>query len=213
MNLKHYKQKHLVNLLSFFYNCQAKYYLCSQMTHNTEISKIYNEHSDSLYAFGRHMGFSEDTARDAIHDVFFKLCTSHELFKTISNVKSYLLRALKNRLIDIQRTNREYADTLLGETNTEDSLPFHFDINVEDELIEKEDLVEIQRKVENVLASLSDRQREIVYLRYIHEYNYDEIAFVMNISVESCRNLLSKSFNKLKNSTKASATILLIINT
>lgn len=183
------------------------------MTYNTKISKIYREHSDSLYAYGRHMGFSEDTVRDAIHDVFFKLCTSHELFKTILNVKSYLLRALKNRLIDIQRTNREYAGTLLGENDTENTRSFHFNITAEDELIEKEDLEEIQRKVENVLSSLTDRQREIIYLRYIHEYNYDEIAFIMNISVESCRNLFSKSLNKLKRSSIDTAVILLIINT
>lgn len=72
-------------------------------------------------------------------------------------------------------------------------------VTVEDELIEKEAQDEIRHKVEEYLKKLSDRQREIIYLRFIEEHSYEEIAEIMNISVESSRNLISKSLSKLKN--------------
>ena len=81
-------------------------------------------------------------------------------------------------------------------------------MTVEDELIDKEDHVEIKQKLEDYLKKLTDRQREIIYLRYIEEYSYEEISEIMNISVESGRNLISKSLNKLK---KSAAPMLLIM--
>ena len=183
------------------------------MIHYAEISKIYHKHSDSLYAYAKHLGFNDDTVMDAMHDVFYKLCINDETLKNITNIKFYLFRALKNRLIDIHRTNREYSGNLLNETKSQDKLPFNLNVSVEDELIEKEDLEEIQRKVKNILAQLTDRQREIVYFRYIHEYDYAKIAELMNITVESCQNLISKSITKLKKSSLDTDIILLIIST
>jgi RNA polymerase sigma factor (sigma-70 family) len=62
----------------------------------------------------------------------------------------------------------------------------------------KEDAEEISQKIENVLGRLTNRQREIIYLRYIQEQSYEEIAGIMQISIESSRNLLSKTLTKLK---------------
>lgn len=175
------------------------------------IASTYNEYMDSLYSYALHLGFDEQTAMDAIHDVFYKLCTHHSALNEINNLKSYLFRSLRNRLIDIKRTNKE--DTLLHTTQeeTQDTLPFQLSVTIEDELIMEEDTKEILQKVENVLSRLTDRQREIVYLRYIKEQSYEEIAEIMQISVAACRNLISKSISKLKESPLPSILFLLMI--
>jgi len=174
------------------------------------IASTYNEHIDSLYSYALHLGFDEQTAMDAIHDVFYKLCVHHSL-NEINNLKSYLFRSLRNRLIDIKRTNKE--DTLLHTTQekTQDTLPFQLSVSIEDELIKEEDAEEIRQKVENVLSRLTDRQREIVYLRYIREQSYEEIAEIMQISVAACRNLISKSIARLKESSLTIALLLFMI--
>lgn len=167
---------------------------------------------DAMYAYALHLGFNEDTVMDAIHDVFYKLYVSNVSLENISNPKFYLFRALRNRLIDICRENKE--NLVLNETaeKRNESMPFRLQVTVEDEMILEEELEEIRRKVENVLNNLTDRQREIVYLRYINEYTYEEIAELMQISVLACRNLLSKSMTKLKSfSEPLSQDILLIL--
>ncbi len=182
------------------------------MTHQISISSVYNEYSDSLYAYARHMGFDDDTVMDAIHDVFYKLCISQDSLEKFTNLKFYLFRSLKNRLIDIHRTNREFAGTVSQNTYVYENMEFHFNVTVEDEMIENEERVQIKQKVDEVLSYLTDRQREIIYLRYIHEYSYEEIAELMNISVESCRNSISKSLTKLKNTSLSLPYILYIIS-
>lgn len=174
-----------------------------------DISLIYIEHGDVLFSYARHLGFDEDTAMDAVHDLFYKLCENSDIYKEKENIKFYLFRILKNRLIDIQRTNREYAGN--NEIENYDELTFRLEVSVEEDFIAQEEREEIKLKVQNILNSLTDRQREIVYLRYIHEYSYEEIAQLMNISVVSCRNLLSKAMTNLKDSSIPIVTLMLII--
>lgn len=177
----------------------------------SNIASTYNEYLDTLHSYALHLGFDEPTAMDAIHDVFYKLCTHHSSLHEISNLKSYLFRSLRNRLLDIRRTNRENTIPLDFQDEIQDVLPFQLHVTIEDELIMKEDAEEIRKKVENVLNRLTDRQREIVYLRYIREQSYEEIAEIMHISVAACRNLISKSITKLKESSLTIALLLLMI--
>lgn len=177
----------------------------------SNIASTYNEYLDTLYSYALHLGFDEQTAMDAIHDVFYKLCTQHSSLNEINNLKSYLFRSLRNRLIDMKRVNKEDTTPLTAQEEMQDVLPFQLHVTVEDELILKEDAEEIRQKVEKVLNQLTDRQREIVYLRYIREQSYEEIAEIMQISVPACRNLISKSISKLKESSLTISLLLLVV--
>lgn len=181
------------------------------MIRSPYVKAIYIKHIDQLYAYALHLGFDEHIAMDAIHDVFYKLCINSALLEEITNVKFYLFRSLKNRLIDIQRKNKEYTEILSSNEDVYENISFRLNVTIEDELIQEEDREEILRKVENVLSRLTDRQREVIYLRYIQEYSYEEIAELMEISVESCRNLTSKAVNKLRKTAFFVPQILFII--
>lgn len=183
------------------------------MIRSAYVKLIYIKYIDHLYAYALHLGFAEHIVMDAIHDVFYKLCvnSSPTSLEKIANVKFYLFRALRNRLIDIQRTNKEYAGILSSNEDIYENMLFRLNVTIEDELIREEDQEEVRRKVENVLNRLTDRQREAIYLRYIQEYSYEEISELMQISVESSRNLISKAVNKLREPAFFFPQLLLII--
>ncbi len=175
------------------------------------ISSIYKEHLDALYAYALHLGFDEQTAMDVIHDLFYKLCTRQTSIDDLGNLRFYLFRSLRNRLMDIRRSQREFAILEVEDQETIGELPFHLEVTVEEEMIMEEEKEEIRKKIEKVLSGLTHRQREIIYLRYIHEYSYEEIAAIMQISVESSRNLLSRTVTRLKDSSLTVWTILLFL--
>lgn len=182
------------------------------MVDTSNIKSLYVKYIDQLYAYALNLGFDEQTAMDAIHDLFYKLCVNNVFLEKIANVRFYLFKALKNKLVDMRRTKRDYLDisSSQGEEMFEQKL-FRLKVTVEDQLIQKEDREEIRRKVEKVLDKLTNRQREIIYLRYIQEYDYKEIAELMDISVEACRNLTSKALGKLRESSVWFPVILLIL--
>ena len=72
---------------------------------------------------------------------------------------------------------------------------------------------QVSQKVDEILSILTERQREIIYLRYMQECSYEEIAEIMQISVPACRKLLYRTLLKLKhNNTLVLFYLLLSIN-
>lgn len=70
--------------------------------------------------------------------------------------------------------------------------------DTENRLIQKEDEEKIQNTIREILALLSPRQQEIIYLRYIQEYNYEQIAELMDINYENSRKLVYKAILSLR---------------
>lgn len=168
----------------------------SKQPGNNILDSLYREHVHDLFSYALHLGFDRETCQDAIQDVFCKLCTDRIELDAIQNIRFYLLRALKNRLLDLHKQKRNVAELPLDSVSEE--VPFTIRVTVEDEWIESEEHEKTRQLIENMLQSLNDHQREIIYLRYTHECSYEEIAQLMNISVNSCRKLLYKTLLKLK---------------
>ena len=59
---------------------------------------------------------------------------------------------------------------------SKNELEFSVSVTILDELIEDEDRLFVKSEVEKYLNCLTSRQREAIYLRFIQELSYDEIA-------------------------------------
>ena len=160
-----------------------------------DIASVYNLYVDDLYTYGTYLGFEGEVVKDAIQDIFFKLSTDNSL-NNVSNIKFYLLRSLKNRLLDICKHQKGHISLENVEAAAE--LPFNIHVNVEDLIIEREKQIQIKTEIEQMLSTLTDRQREIIYLRYVQEYDYTQIAELLQISVHGCRKLVSKAILSLR---------------
>ena len=160
------------------------------------IDILYNKYAHSLFSYALSLGFDRETAMDAIHDIFCKLCAKERLFDSIDNIRFYLFRSLKNRLLDIHKQTKTFSKF----ARTSADLPFTINISIEDELIEFEDGEQVKRKISKMLEKLTNRQREIIYLRYTQECSYEEISGLMNITIPACRKLMHKSLSKLRES-------------
>lgn len=160
-----------------------------------DIASLYNLYVDNLYTYALYLGFDKEAIMDAIHDVFCKLAADEKKLHDISNMKLYLFKSLKNRLYDIFKARREYVGLSIIES---EEMPFDIHITIEDLLISREEQLQIEHSIAEMLGSLTERQREIVYLRYIQKCDYEQIAELLHISVHGCRKLLSKAMQKLR---------------
>ncbi|RNC66805.1 RNA polymerase sigma factor [Proteiniphilum sp. X52] len=166
------------------------------MKKEKDIASIYNLYVDDLFTYGCYLGFERETVKDAIHDVFVKVTTDTGKLVDITNMKFYLFRSLKNRLLDIHKNQKEHMK--LENIDSAGKIPFQMEVNMEELLIEKEEQIKIKTEVEQLLGSLTDRQREIIYLRYVQGYDYAQIAELLQISVHGCRKLVSKAILSLR---------------
>jgi RNA polymerase sigma factor (sigma-70 family) len=176
---------------------------------NEEIDTMYRAYAHELFSYALHLGFDREVAMDAIHDVFYNICLDENRLPQVTNIRFYLLRALKNRLLNIYKQRRETTGLPVGEVA--DELPFTIQVTIEDVMIQTEEDEMIRLKVEKLLESLTDRQREIIYLRYTQECEYDEIAQLMHITVSACRKLIHKAIARLKENA-CPVTLLFLVN-
>ena len=158
-------------------------------------SLIYNSHIDKLYSYGIHLGFHSEVCKDAIQDVFYKLYLSSENLSRVNNIAAYLFTSLKNRLIDISRKDSKIQKVELINQS------FSIDVTILDNIIDAEKAVILKNKVDELLASLTPQQREAVYLRYMHDLNYNEISELLDINPDSARKLMFRAMKKLREQT------------
>jgi RNA polymerase sigma-70 factor (ECF subfamily) len=73
-----------------------------------------------------------------------------------------------------------------------------FELSHENLMVGREMDAEKTARVLQALAQLSNRQKEIIYLKFYQELNYEEVSDIMNINYQAARNLLYQSIKSLK---------------
>jgi len=154
---------------------------------------IYNTYSPALYEYGMRMLQHEDSVKDAIHDLFVKLWQNRNSYSATNNIRYYLLAALRNTIFTLKGLEKRFPQVELN-----DAIGFNLVFTAETEYIRNE---ELSSQTANLLAAtnkLSARQKEIIYLRFFEEMNYDQIAEVMNISVKAAYKLSARALDALR---------------
>lgn len=155
-------------------------------------SSIYNKYVDELFAYGIGLGFERETLKDAIQDTFFKFYVNKKQLKEVVHLKYYLFRMLKNRLFDIYKSQNK--EEVVDITN----IPFLMEPSVLDEWVAHEDKTALEAEIKNLLDILTDRQREAVYLRFIQEMEYEEVADLLDMTAPAVRKLISRAIKRMR---------------
>lgn len=161
------------------------------LNNKANIAQLYREHADMLLAYGSGFGCSRQDIEDFMHDIFFVLHTKPQLMNSVENMRLYLLRSLKNRILNHKR---------LAHSDTADlsDLDFTAEVSIHDDLAEQEERTLTEQRLNAAIAQLTSRQREAITLRYISDLPYEEIATLLSMSVPSTRNLVFRALQQLR---------------
>ena len=167
-------------------------------------SQLYCLCFDDLLAYGRRVGGDNEMVEDLIQDLFLKLYQKKIILEDNTKLRSFLFRALKNLIYNQLLRNAKLQ-----------SLPdydfaFDLDYTIDEQLAWMHDQG-LSDEAHHILKGLTGRQKEIIYLRFIHEMSFEEISEIMKINIQSARNLLFRSMEKIRKES-SSATILFLIN-
>lgn len=157
-------------------------------------SFFYQFYINDLYAYGISLGGKKDVVKDAVQDIFLKMYFEKKDFSSIDHLKYFLLKSLKNRLYNIYKSKT--VSTTAG--ISEDVLNFSITTTVLDRIIDEEDRAIIKQQVDDLLSKLTSRQKEAIYLRFMQELEYEEIAEIMDITQHAARKLISRSLKRLR---------------
>ena len=154
---------------------------------------IYRKYADVLFRYGIQFTPDGNLVQDAIHDIFVKLYNDRKKLKAEANTKFYLFACLKNRLYNLLKREL-FFDKIDPEENE------YLDQGAEEAVTNALNQSEIQRTVQTVLGVLTDRQREIIYYRYIEELSIEEIAALTEMNYQSVQNSIQRALKKIRDS-------------
>lgn len=154
---------------------------------------LYEKYANQMYSYGMAFGVEENELYDLIHDVFLHLFEHENEIREDGSEKYYLFQCLKNKIISQKR--KEICVENITEAN---DLLFSMTVSGIEVIEEKEKQIEISRQIEDMMACLTDRQREAVYLRFMQELEYDEIAVILGLTTKGTRKLIYRAIEHIR---------------
>lgn len=156
-------------------------------------SEIYNSTYDDLYRFGIRYINDGEQIKDIIHDLYYKIWQNKANLSMPRNLKAYLLSSLRATIINHLKKNRRTPENL--ESSVE---KFYFEPSIEADIISNESMDLNNKILYKELNNLSVTQKEAIYLHYLQDLDYKEIAEIMEISIQYARNLVHHGIKRLK---------------
>jgi RNA polymerase sigma factor (sigma-70 family) len=150
-------------------------------------ASIYKQFYPKLYAYGMKFTADHEQIRDIIQDLFVKLYVKPSLVSNADTLPAFLFASLRNACINQAQYVLRHVDIL---TVSDFVLPFDV---AGDALEDREEEEQLRLQIETILNSLTPRQREIIYLRFLHQLDYKEISRIMRLSGQAARNLIHRA--------------------
>ena len=131
---------------------------------------------------------------DCIHDLFVHLYRNKRVCINGITVRAYLLKAMKNNLLNKligQERERDLLDASLFEIPTDEDL-------FEQMFPQNDHDFALAQHLLKAIAQLPPHQKTALYLRYVKELSHKEIAIIMDINEQSSMNLTNRALLKLR---------------
>ncbi|WPP51730.1 RNA polymerase sigma factor [Catalinimonas niigatensis] len=152
--------------------------------------QIYFKHVNLLYDYGIRISRNVPLVEDCIQDLFSDLWEKRLQMNTVHSVKSYLLVSIRRRIIRRLSSERENAFQ-----NQQEIYNYAQDFDPDlSESIAEEKLLHLSK----AFAKLSDKQKEVIYLRFYSQLSYEEIADVMSVQVKAIYKLMARAIHSLR---------------
>lgn len=153
--------------------------------------EIYRKYSKHLYKFSFSIIKSHEEAENIIQDVFLNLWLNRNRIEKCASLKYYILTMTYNSAIAVIRKRAkeadyvEYVKSLQNpQYEEEEDLKYEYD--------------ELEKKLDQIVKILPERQREIYRLHKIEGLKYSEIAQKLNISTNTIETHMSRALKTIK---------------
>ncbi len=167
------------------------------------LSALYRLHYVGLMNFGVKLVGDKDLVNDAITAVLLELWDKRLQLPVVYNVRAYLITCLHHRLLLEIRQEKKRNDTHLAAhkwlNGNEDPREVY--------LIRRETEHQFGRQFATAFEKLSERQQQLLRMKFEENYDYDRIAAACGITKRTAYNIIYDAIRQLKEELKGNAAV------
>lgn len=145
-----------------------------------KIVQIYRYYKQKMFRIAKSILKDDFLSEDAVHNTFIKVINNMKMIEDVRSIKtkSLIVTMTKNSSIDLYRScNSERNDLYDADLEIADTE------NIEDNIISN---IEYEAVVNEILL-LPEKQKQLLFLKYVHELDIKGVAEVMNISYSAAQ--------------------------
>ena len=147
----------------------------NEKTRNEAFNLLLNKYQQKIYWHVRRMVIDHDDADDLVQDVFIKVWKNLPGFRSDAQLYTWMYRIATNECITFLNKKKQKNNVPLDEVDYEladnfgESTQFTGD--------------QIQRKLQQALLTLPEKQKLVFNMKYYDDMKYEEISQVLGTSV------------------------------
>lgn len=145
---------------------------------------------NKLYRFAFRLLGNNEEAKDIVQEVFIKVWNGRDQLGEVQNMEAWCMRITKNLSLDRlrQQQRRPTGSIELGMQVSNSSLS----------PAETTELSESMKRIGELMAALPEKQRQVMHLRDIEGYSYNEICEIMEIDMSQVKVSLFRARNAVR---------------
>jgi len=158
-------------------------------------NELYHRHKITLYRFMVKSCYTESIASELFQDVWARVVNGRHGYTSTAPFTAWLYRIARNRIADSYRSAN--FNPICDSTQLDDDTH----ITQLQTPLQPDEITELAKRkyaLEDALATLPDKQREVVLLRHIAGFSLQEIADLVDVNSETVKSRLRYAFAKLR---------------
>jgi RNA polymerase sigma factor (sigma-70 family) len=166
----------------------------SQLDDHLAFTSLMNKTYKLLFSYATKFTKDRELIKDCLQNLFSDLWEKRNKPSQINYIKIYLLTSLRNNLIRIIKTSRKYS----VEEDLSVLLEYSDYKNIERDTVTNEYGKQLENEFRFAIKQLSDRQQEVIFLKFYEGLSNEEIAQIMGIGRQPVANMLYKALLNLR---------------
>jgi RNA polymerase sigma factor (sigma-70 family) len=145
---------------------------------------------NKLFRFALKFLGNEDEAKDIVQEVFIRVWNGREQMEQVQNWEAWCMRITRNLSLDRIRS--------LTRKQTQ---PIEENFDVHQEAMTPYESTEIQesmQKINQFIAALPEKQRQVIHLRDVEGYSYNEICDILELDMNQVKVNLFRARNAVR---------------
>ncbi|SEA96487.1 RNA polymerase sigma-70 factor, ECF subfamily [Flavobacterium gillisiae] len=148
-----------------------------------EFLQITASFKDKVFRLAKRLLISTEEAEDATQEILVKLWSKNESLVAINNVEAFAMTMTKNYCLDQLKSRRAGNVKISHDNFTDKSARL-------DKILEDGDSL---NWVEKIINQLPEQQKLIIQMRDIEQYDFEEIAKILEMNETAIRVALSRA--------------------
>ncbi|RPD97986.1 RNA polymerase sigma factor [Aureibaculum marinum] len=138
---------------------------------------------DKVFRLAKRLLVSVDEAEDATQELFFKLWKNKNKLSKYKSLEAFAMTMTKNYCLDQLKAKRSNNLKLVHSNYKDSNVSLEHDLEIKDSV----------SKVHELIDSLPEKQKLIIQLRDIENFEFEEIGKILDIKPSAVRVGLSRA--------------------